>query len=120
MNLYLDDDSVDHTLVQLLRRAGHDVELPLDVGLSGEDDPVHLRHAIHVGRVLLSANHKDFELLHDLIDEAGGHHPGIMIVRKDNNPNRDLRPAGIVRAIAKLLVTGNTIADEYIILNHWR
>jgi hypothetical protein len=28
----------------LLAQAGHDVQVPADVGLSGDDDPVHLGH----------------------------------------------------------------------------
>ena len=40
MNLYLDDDSVDATLIRLLQHAGHDVQIPADVGLSGDDDSV--------------------------------------------------------------------------------
>jgi hypothetical protein len=51
---------------------------------------------------------------------AQGHHPGIFVVRKDNNPKRDLDAAGIVRAIRKLLVSGFPIADDLHILNHWR
>ena len=120
MKLYLDDDSVDHVLVQSLQKAGHDVEIPLDVGLSGDDDPVHFAHAIREGRVILTANHRDFKNLHDLIGDSQGHHPGIFVVRKDNNPNRDLDAAGIVRAIGKLLAAGVPIVDQYSILNHWR
>lgn len=47
MNLYLDDDTVDKLLIRLLRRAGHDVLIPSDVGLSGKHDPIHLAHAIN-------------------------------------------------------------------------
>lgn len=46
MNLYLDDDCAGKLLVQLLRQAGHDVQIPAEVGLSGANDAVHLRHAI--------------------------------------------------------------------------
>jgi hypothetical protein len=42
------------------------------------------------------------------------------VVRRDNDPLRDLRPPGIVRAIARLQAAGVPIADEYHILNHWR
>jgi hypothetical protein len=52
--------------------------------------------------------------------EGQGHHPGILVVRKDNDPTRDLKAAGIVRAIRNLEAAGAPIADQYIILNHWR
>jgi predicted nuclease of predicted toxin-antitoxin system len=120
MRLYLDDDSVAALLITLLRRAGHDAQVPADVGQAGEADPVHLAHAIRQDRVLLSHNYDDFKLLHDLIMTAGGHHPGLLVVRKDNNPQRDLSPAGIVRAIARLLAAGVPVADTYHVLNHWR
>jgi len=109
MKLYLDDDSVAAVLVALLGRAGHDVETPADVGLAGREDPVHLTH-----------NYRDFEQLHDLAMAVGGHHPGILVVRKDNDPKKDLTGHGIVRAIAKLIASGTPIADCYHVLNHWR
>jgi hypothetical protein len=70
--------------------------------------------------VFLSRNYDDFEELHDLIMEARGHHPGIHLVRQDNNPKRDLTPPGIVRAIGKLVAAGVPVADQCMILNHWR
>jgi len=69
MNLYLDDDSVDALLVRLLQHAGHDVQIPADVAISGR---------------------------------------------------RDLKPAGIVRAIRNLEQAAVPLRDEYHILNHWR
>ncbi len=120
MKLYLDDDSVAAVLVALLRRGGHDVQLPVDAGLRGKDDPIHLAHAVLQNRVLLSHNYNDFKLLHDLVVAVQGHHPGILVVRRDNDPKRDLTMHGIVRAIAELLASGTQIADGYHMLNHWR
>ena len=120
MNLYLDDDSSGRLMVQTLRKAGHDVQLPVDVDMLGKPDPVHLKHAIHERRILVTANFRDFELLHDLLVEAGGRHPGIFVIRKDNNVRTDLKPHHVPRAIANLLASGSPIADQYIILNHWR
>ena len=120
MRIYLDEDSAAALLVALLQRAGHDVQTPADVGLLGKDDPIQLTHAIRNDRVLPTHNADDFEDLHDLIMAAGGHHPGILTVHKDNDPNRDLRPHDIVRAITKLLGSGLPIADNVYVLNHWR
>ncbi len=120
MKLYLDDDSIDTYLIQLLRKAGHDVCVPADLGLAGSDDPVHLRHAIREARTLLSRNAKDFRQLHYLIREASGHHPGIFITRFDNDPKRDPKPPDIVRAIRNFLAARIPLADEYVILNAWR
>lgn len=59
-------------------------------------------------------------MLHDLIMQAGGNHPGIFVVRKDNVRKRDLTPGGIVRAIENLLAANVPIADQFTVLNHWR
>lgn len=120
MKLYLDDDIVAKLLVRLLIQDGHDVKEPIAVGLSGSDDPVHLAHAVQSGRVFLSANHDDFRLLQNLLTVAGGHHPGILIVRKDNDPRRDLSARGIVKCIANLAAGQMPLIDQFIILNHWR
>jgi len=120
MNLYLDDDSAGALLARLLTQAGHDVQVPADVGLSGDDDPVHLAHAIQGQRIMLSHNYQDFRNLHNLIMIAQGHHPGILIVRRDNDPHRDLKPRGIVRAFRNLLAASVSFHDQFHILNHWR
>ena len=90
MRLYLDDDTVNALLVRLLKRAGYDVQLPSDAGRDGSSDPVQLQHSIRTNRVLLSGNHRDFEELHELIHQAGGNHPGILIVRRDNDSSSRL------------------------------
>jgi predicted nuclease of predicted toxin-antitoxin system len=120
MRLYLDDDSASLLLARLLRRAGHDVERPADVGMTGKDDPVHLGYAVRFDRILLSQNHRDFENLHNLVMIVGGHHPGVLVVRRDNNPKRDLDERGIVRAIGKLVAAGLELTDHFYVLNHWR
>ena len=120
MMLYLDDDIAWPLLAKLLRHAGHDVQLPGDIGMSGSEDPVHLTRAIHDGRVFLTKNHGDFLTLHRLLMEAQGSHPGIVVVRQENDPTRDLTPKGIVAALRKLEAAGVPIDNEYIVLNHWR
>jgi hypothetical protein len=120
MRIYLDDDVASAVLASLLRRAGHDTRLPADVGLSGEDDAVHLTQAIRESRALISGNHDDFEKLHYLVVESGGHHPGILIVRRDNDLRRDLSPRGIVAAVRNLEASNVPMADSFYVLNRWR
>jgi predicted nuclease of predicted toxin-antitoxin system len=116
MRLYLDDDGASALLVQWLRRAAHDVRIPSDLGLAGKPDPEHLTQAIHETRILISRNYRDFELLHLLIMEAGGHHPGILIVRRDDQTRRNMAPRDVVRALRNLEAAGVPIADQYVIL----
>jgi predicted nuclease of predicted toxin-antitoxin system len=120
MMLYLDDDSIDPVLVMTLRRAGHDVRTPAEAGLAGANDPVHFRQAICEGRSLLSRNYDDFKELHLLVRDAKGRHPGILMIRQDDPKKRNMKPHDIVRALRKLEAAGATIANEYIILNHWQ
>lgn len=120
MRLYLDDDSARLLLVKLLVQVGHDVQTPGDANTTGLSDPEHLIHTISDDRVLLSGNHGDFSVLHDLVIQAGGHHPGILVVRKDNDLVRDLSPRGIELAIRNLIASGMPLADQLIVLNHWR
>jgi predicted nuclease of predicted toxin-antitoxin system len=120
MRFYLDDDLASRSIQRLLHEAGHDVQVRAQVTMGGEDDAVHLTHAIRENRVLLSGNHDDFENLHDLVMQAGGHHPGILIVRRDNDPKRDLTPRGIEVAIRNLEAAGVDLVDCFYILNHWR
>ena len=68
----------------------------------------------------LSRNYEDFEELHLLIAQAQGHHFGILIVRRENDPTRDLTPKGIVAAIRKLDSAGVPVENEYVVLNQWR
>ena len=106
MRLYLDEDSASTLLVQLLRSAGHDVQTPREAGMIGEDDAVQFTHAIQEDRVLLTRNHDDFRNLHNLATALRGHHPGLFVVCKENNPKRDLTARGVVRAIGKLQAAG--------------
>jgi len=55
-------------------------------------DPVHLTHAIRSERICLTKNYDDFLVLHVLVKAARGHHPGIFVLRQDNDPTRDLTP----------------------------
>jgi predicted nuclease of predicted toxin-antitoxin system len=120
MRLYLDDDAASGLLASLLRKAGHDVQVPSDRGLASAPDPVHLTGAIAEDRVCLTKNHDDFWILHNLIKQARGHHPGIFVVRQDNDPSRDMTAKAIVSAVRKLEGAGVPIVDEFIVLNHWR
>ncbi len=121
MRLYIDDDSVDPSLTRLLRRDGHDVQIPADISLAGRSDQVHLAHAIRNQRAILTKNYRDFEALHDLVVHAAhGHHEGILVVRYDNNPRNNMSAGDIARAVRNLEKAGVPIADSYYQLNHWQ
>jgi predicted nuclease of predicted toxin-antitoxin system len=120
MRIALDDDSASRQLLAILRKGGHDVVTPTDLGIRGAPDPVHLTRAIQDARVLLTRNARDFSLLHDLVHASGGSHPGIMLVHLENDPTRDLTPRGIATAIANLQSSGFAVSGDLHVLNHWR
>ena len=92
----------------------------LTAGRPRSPDPVHFTRAIRDGRVLLTRNARDFRLLHDLVRESGGSHPGILLLHFDNDPAHDLTPRGVATAVAKLESSGVEISNEVHVLNHWR
>jgi hypothetical protein len=120
MRIYLDEDLTSGVLASLLTKAGHDIATPIGAALLGRSDAVQLTFAIAENRVCLSRNYKDFEELHLLMQQGRGQHAGIIVVRRENDPTRDMTPKGIAAAIRKLESAGVPIANEYIILNQWR
>jgi predicted nuclease of predicted toxin-antitoxin system len=120
MRLYLDDDTASGLLARLLRQAGHDVQLPAEVGMVGKKDPVHLAHAVRADRVFLTKNYCDFRDLHDLALALRGQHPGILVIRYDNDRKRDLKLGSIVRALANLQAANVVLVNGYFVLNQWR
>jgi predicted nuclease of predicted toxin-antitoxin system len=120
MNLYLDDDTADRRLVTLLSNAGHVVVVSAEVHLSGAADTRHFIHAMRQSLILVTRNHDDFLDLHEVVQAAHGRHPGILIIRLDNDPTRDMTPRQIVTAIAHLATAGVPLVNHIYILNHWR
>jgi len=49
-----------------------------------------------------------------------GSHPGIFMIRQDNDPTRDMIPRAIVRSIENLGAANVPVENQFIILNHWR
>ena len=49
---------------------------------------------------MLTRDHEDFADLHDLVMTVGGRHPGILVVRFDNDPQNNLSERGIATALA--------------------
>jgi hypothetical protein len=120
MRLYLDDDTAEHRLVALLRKAGFDAAIPADFGMSGRRDPEHLLQAIRDGRAFLSKNYTDFMHLHALVVGAAGIHGGIILIRQDNDRKKDMTPKGIVAALARLDHAVPDLTNELVTLNDWR
>lgn len=120
LNLYLDDCMNAELLADLLRKAGHQVTRPVDVGLAGTDDAVHFAYAASNHLTLITKNPADFEALHD----QDQNHQGILGVYQDNDPKRDMSHGDVVRAIKNLEDAaksgGDPIPGKFHRLNDWR
>jgi predicted nuclease of predicted toxin-antitoxin system len=120
MNLYVDDNTCKALLVTLLRKAGHQVTVPADVGTAGAADARHLLYAVTHTLLVLTKDHNDFEDLHLVVQATHGQHPGILAIRLDNDASRDMKDRDIVRAIGDLERAGVPVANEFHVLNQWR
>lgn len=113
--LLLDEDTQAKQLILLLKEAGHDVQTVGEAGLNDQSDTAVLDCARKEGRIVLTRNCGDFQALH----RAGPAHPGILGVFQYNNPEKDLRYADIVQAIANLEASGWAFGGEFVVLNQW-
>jgi hypothetical protein len=120
MRLYLDDDVCEHYLVALLRKAGHAVTVPNEVGTGGQSDARHLLDALRLGIPLMSRNTRDFTDLHALVTGAGGAHAGVILIYSEADRRRNMRRPEIAAALAKLDAAGLDLTNQRITLNHWR
>ncbi len=92
---------------------------PGDVGLTGEEDDVHLGHAVLHGLIVVTKDPDDF---HELHLQNPNHH-GIFAIYQDNNVDRDMSSGDVVAAIGKIeaaVPSGYLIAGEFHNLNLWR
>lgn len=95
--MYLDEDSLDKLLAVALRAAGIDLATAFEAQTLGWSDERQLGHARSLGRVILTANMKDFAPLHSRWMAEGRHHAGILIV---SNQRTDARL--IARKVVRL------------------
>jgi predicted nuclease of predicted toxin-antitoxin system len=120
MRLLIDENLSSAQLASRLRAQGHDPILAGDAGLMSVSDPRVLVWAINQDLPVLTRDSEDFEDLHSLVMAAGGHHPGMLIVRFDADPRNSMSHRQIGVAITKLESAGVPIPDRIHVLNQWR
>ena len=120
MRFLLDENLNDRRLV--LRSALRDTSPFVgDVGLLSVSDARVFSGAVGQSLQVLARDFEDFTDLHGLIMAAGGHHPGVLMVRFDDDPRHNMTDRGIATAIHTARVLGShAIADRLHVLNHWR
>jgi hypothetical protein len=82
VSLYIDEDSMSHSLVDALRARGVDVLTPADVGMMGHSDEEQLQFAADSGRAFFSFNVGDFFHLHTEWQSIGREHAGIILAQQ--------------------------------------
>lgn len=120
MKIYLDDDMDANELIGLLEHEGHEVISPRRVAMRGAQDEAHLSYATTEQCVLLTANVRDFLMLHQRWQEADQSHAGIVAVYRENNPRRDMTYGQIARAVSHLERAGLALQNTFQNLNMWR
>jgi predicted nuclease of predicted toxin-antitoxin system len=97
VKFYFDEDSGQRRLIAALRSHGIDVVTSHDAGMNARDDESHLKLAAEEGRILVSANARDFALLHRRWLEQGRSHFGVLII-----PQQRYSTGEIVRRMVRL------------------
>ena len=114
--VYLDEDSMDRSLVTALKARGVDVLTAFEAGMIEYDDVDHLVHATLLQRVLLTCNVGDFCRLHAEFADSQRPHTGIICMRQQTASIGD-----IVRRLLRLLNTLSTeeMANRLEFLSNW-
>jgi predicted nuclease of predicted toxin-antitoxin system len=120
MRILIDENLSSPRLAARLQAQGHSPILASNVGLLSVTDPRVLIFAVTQALPVLTRDSEDFEDLHDLVVVVGGRHPGILIVRFDDDPRNNLTERGIATAVSKLESSGVPIRDQIHVLNQWR
>jgi predicted nuclease of predicted toxin-antitoxin system len=120
MKILIDENMNSPRLDARLHAQGHIPVPAINVGLLSVSDPRVLIFAVTQDPTVLTRDSEDYEDLHDPIMVVGGHHPGILIVRFDDDPRNNLTERGIAIAVSKLESAGVPIRDGVHVLNHWR
>lgn len=80
--LYINENSMDRSLVTALRARGADVLTAIESGMIERDDIDHLRYSTEQQRVLLTSNFSDFCRLHTEFIDSQQAHAGIICVQQ--------------------------------------
>src|SRR5947208_11232739 len=79
IRLYLDEDTMNGSLVWALRSRRIDLTTALEQGLTNRADDIQLARATSLGCVLYSFNAGDYLALHTEYITQGKHHAGILL-----------------------------------------
>lgn len=96
------DEHVSRTIAEQLRQRGHDVLAVSEAGLTQQPDDEVFRWATGQRRALVTADYKDFRLLHQRWLANGERHYGLVLVPRNLLPRRS-RFGDLVTVLDRLL-----------------
>lgn len=82
LRLYIDEDSENHALLRAIRQVDIDVVTAGEALMRGTSDPEQLAWPTSSGRVLYSANRRDFSRIHRDMMLSGNTHSGIILLHE--------------------------------------
>lgn len=115
INLYLDEDTINHALINALRSRNIDILTPHETSRMGRSDQEQLDYATELNRAIFTFNTRDFVKLHTDYLATGRHHTGIIV-------SDQVHIGVIVRRLLKLLNTRSAaeMQDWREYLGNWR
>lgn len=116
LRLYLDEDSVRHSLVEALRVRGVDVSTAIEARMTGRSDLDQLGHATAQGRTLCTFNVADFYRLHGELIARGQSHAGIVLMTQQRYSVGDLMRRLLAIVAAE---SSDSMRDRAAFLSAW-
>jgi hypothetical protein len=104
IRLYMDEDSMDRSLLNALRARAVDVITAFEAGRIERSDADHLDYATAQGRVLYTYNIADFYRLHMEYLAQGSSHAGIILARQQRY--------SVCEQMRRLLILVTTMSAE--------
>ena len=117
--MLLDEDSQGKLLLNLLLKAGHDVETVNQSGLRTASDERVFKYAREQNRLLLTHNCDDFAELAIGLLAQGGHHNGLLLVYGTDNVSKRIGAHAIVRALGNIEKLKISLVDQVFPLNSY-
>ena len=116
IRLYLDEDSMSHSLVAALRSHGVEVLTALEASLTKSSDEEQLEFATSKSAAIYSFNVRDFYRLHTVRLSSGKSHAGIILCQQQQYSIGEQ-----LRRLMKLLgtITERDMADRVEFLSAW-
>lgn len=115
------DDALDHDLlIRVATARGHRLISPRSINPSGKHDALHFLNAVSNKMPIITRDADDFEALHDFALGIGGHHFGLITVPDETQQRKNMAAKEIARALTNLESAGVPLADQLVVLNHYR